>query len=133
MDYMAKEAKIIGQINELLDALDITLSQIDDPANQAIGYDAQSRAIAQLEEVVKKENKLDKLYDQAREQAERVQGDYENRQAELEYQIRQELARLDETLSKLDVCDNKLQCFFEQKKAIHEIKKIVKAAERLEA
>ena len=131
--FEVKEARLIGSINELLDALDVTIAQMEDPSNAAIGYDAHARAIAQLEAIVRKEEKLDKLYAKAEEKASGDMDKFVDKQEKLELDICRELAKLDETLGKLESTDSKIIGFVEQKKAIHEIKNILKTAEKLEA
>ena len=47
-------------------------------------------------------------------------------------EIAKEMEKLDHTLDKLDCADNKAKHFIEQEKAMHEIKKIVHASDKLE-
>lgn len=106
-----KESKIIDSISELLDALDITLAQMADPSNKAVGYDAESRAVAQLETILKEEEKLTSLYE--RGEAEKVAG----KQADLCRKLSRELDKIEARLGTLGESDGKLKKFMTQKKA----------------
>ena len=48
------------------------------------------------------------------------------------FDIQEELEKLDKTLEKLTEADNKVKCFIEQEKAIHEIKKIAHMYDKIE-
>ena len=109
-----KEGRIIDSISELLDALDVTLAQMSDSSNLAVGYDAQSRAIAQLESVLKEEEKLTRLDEQ--ERAEAVADKQAGLCRKLGLELEKIQNRLDELAAKGEK-DGKLMKFMLQKKS----------------
>lgn len=64
-----KETRLLRNIDQLLDALEVTMEQDAEPGNRAIGYSVKDRAMAQLTAILKETSRLEQLCWSGDEQA----------------------------------------------------------------
>ncbi len=131
-DYAEKEIKILSKINKLITKLDNTLDKMDNTESRIMHFIEQEKAIHELKALIRNERKLDKAEADARRQLDKEARKWAETQLSLLEGIDSEIGKLEKTLKALDETESKVKSYFEQKKAIHEIKKIMQSAELLE-
>ena len=130
-DYEKKEAKLLEKISKEMDKLDDSLAKMEDTDSKVKHFYEQEKALHEVKSIIRKENKIEKNEEKA---ADHEVADVEawlGHEDSLVKGIFQEIAKLDGTLDGIDEDDNKVKSYLEQKKAIHEIKKILKKADEL--
>lgn len=131
-DYAAKEAKVLTKIGKEMDKLDVSLSKMEDTDSKVKHFFEQEKALHEVKSIIRKENKIDGLEDDAQASDAQAVSDWLNDQDSLVGKINQEIDKLETTLGGIGDDDNKVKSFVEQKKAIREIKEIVKASDKLD-
>lgn len=130
-DYEKKEAKLLGKIGKEMAKLDESLAKMEETDSKIKHFYEQEKALHEVKSIIRKENKIEK--DEVKAAEKEVSGaeDWLNHEDSLVKGIVQEIEKLNSTLSGIDEDDNKVKSYLEQKKAIHEIKSILKKADKL--
>lgn len=131
-NYEKKEEKAFEKIEKTLVHLDETLGKLEDTDSKVKHFVEQEKALHEIKSIIRHEKKIDKLQNEAVEDAAVEAGEWLDQQDALFTDIANEVTKLDKTLDKLDEDkDSKVKSYVEQEKALHEIKKIVKHAKKL--
>ncbi|MBL1224965.1 hypothetical protein [Enterococcus sp. BWR-S5] len=130
-DYAKKEAKLLEKIGKEMDKLDDSLAKMEETDSKVKHFYEQEKALHEVKSIIRKENKIEK--DEVKAAEEEVSGleGWLNHEDSLVKGIVQEIAKLDTTLGGINEDDNKVKSYLEQKKAVHEIKAILKKADKL--
>lgn len=132
-DYEAREEKLLGKIADRLNTLDETLAKMEDTDSKVKHFFEQEKALHEIRVITRKENRINRDEDKAEEKDEKQMSDWISGQMKLVDDIDKRIDTLDATLAKLDEDkDSKVKSYLEQKKAIEEIKKILKDSDKLE-
>jgi len=129
VDVMADhERKIITalfEIEGLAEELDLTLEKMDNADGKVKHFIEQEKAISKIKKIAKEYDKIDKYEEKdAKKCASRLKGDVHEQEKALEH-IANEADKLDEALEKVTDDDGKVKSFVIQRKAAHQIKKIL--------
>lgn len=130
-DYAAKEAKVLDKIGKELDKLDGSLGKMEETDSKVKHFFEQKKALHEVKSIIRKENKIDRLEDDAAASDEQAVTGWLDEQGSLVGKINHEIDKLETTLGGISDDDNKVKSFMEQKKAIHEIKSILKTSDKL--
>lgn len=120
-DYAKKEEKILNKIDKRIDELNNNLFKMDDADGKVKHFFEQEKALHDIKSIIRSENKLDK--DEAKDKADSIKKD-----VDVIKTISDKIDDLEERLNALNDDDSKIESYFEQKKVIDDIKKIVKEA-----
>lgn len=132
-DYEAREEKLLGKIADRLNILDETLAKMEDTDSKVKHFFEQEKALHEIRVITRKENRINKDENKAEQKDEKQMSDWISGQMKLVDDIDKRLDTLDATLDKLNEGkDSKVKSYLEQKKAIEEIKTILKDANKLE-
>lgn len=132
-DYEAREEKLLGKIADRLNTLDETLAKMEDTDSKVKHFFEQEKALHEIRVITRKENRINRDEDKAEEKDEKQMSDWISGKMKLVDDIDKRIDTLDATLAKLDEDkDSKVKSYLEQKKAIEEIKKILKDSDKLE-
>jgi len=124
-DYEKKIVKALLEIEKTVEKLDETLEKLDGAEGKAKQFIEQEKAIHEVKKISREFDKIEKYEGKEEaEQAHRVKVDVAGQEKALAH-IAKEADKLEETLSKMSDDDGKVKSFIEQKKAVHEIKKIL--------
>ena len=130
-DLAAREEQLIREIEKEMDKLDQTLAKMDETDSKIKHFIEQEKALHEIRTIIRKEHKLEKLEEKdAQHEIDAVVNELE-REESLINGINKEVEKLDKTLSKIDGDENRVKSYFEQKKALHEIREIVKKVNKL--
>lgn len=130
-NFEKKETVLVEKIAKEMDKLEATLEKMEDTDSKVKHFYEQEKALHEVKTIIRKENKIEKLEQKAEDEAVDGVTDWLYDEASLVGQINKEVDKLDQTLATIDSDENKVKSYLEQKKAIHEIKKIVKKADQL--
>lgn len=130
-DYAKKEAKLLEKIGKEMDKLEVTLEKMEDTDSKVKHYVEQEKALHEVKSIIRKEAKIERNEEKAVDKAAAKVDSWLDHQDSLVSGIWKEIDKLDNTLGNISDDDNKVKAYMEQKKAIHEIKKIVKKADKL--
>lgn len=120
-DYAKKEEKILNKIDKRIDELNNNLFKMDDADGKVKHFFEQEKALHDIKSIIRSENKLDK--EEAKDKADSIKKD-----VDVIKTISDKIDDLEERLNALNDDDSKIESYFEQKKVIDDIKKIVKEA-----
>ena len=130
-DLAAREEKLIREIEKEMDKLDQTLAKMDETDSKIKHFIEQEKALHEIRTIIRKEHKLEKLEEKdAQHEIDAVVNELE-REESLINGINKEVEKSDKTLSKIDVDENRVKSYYEQKKALHENREIVKKVNKL--
>lgn len=116
----------------MINELELTLEKMAETDSRIKHFYEQEKAIHEIRVIIRKAKKVEKLVDQEVTAAidEVV---YETaEELTLAQEIEQEFDKLDQTLAGMSETDSKAKSYLEQQKALHEAKKILKKAKKLE-
>lgn len=131
-DYAAKEEKLLTKIATRMETLEAELEKMENTTNRFHHFAEQEKALHEIRAMVREENKISKDEDKEAQQDEKAATDWLKNEDSLVAKIDKKIADLDDTLEKLnDDNDEKVKSYLEQKKAIDDIKSILKTADKL--
>lgn len=130
-DYVKKEAKLLEKIGKEMGKLDESLAKMEDTDSKIKHFYEQEKALHEVKSIIRKENKIEKNEEKAAEKAVEGAENWLDHEDSLVGGIAREIDKLDKTLSGINEDDNKVKSYLEQKKAVHEIKAILKKADKL--
>ena len=132
-NYEAREEKLLGKIANRLSILDETLDKMDDTDSHVKHYFEQEKALHEIRRITREEAKIEKDEQKAAEKSEKQMADWIDDQVDTVKKINERIDTLDHTLDELNEGENsKVKSYMEQKKAISEIKSILKEANKLD-
>jgi len=125
-DHEKKIITALFEIEGLAEELDLTLEKMDDAGDGKVKhFIEQEKAIHKIKKIAKEYDKIDKYEEKdAKKCASRLKGDVREQEKALEH-IANEADKLDEALDKVTDDDGKIKSFVIQRKAAHQIKKIL--------
>ncbi|SHH28022.1 hypothetical protein SAMN02745245_00982 [Anaerosphaera aminiphila DSM 21120] len=125
-NYEEKEAKTLNEIADTLIKLDKTFEDLEESEGRVKHFIEQEKAIHEIKKIVKKCNKIEDLEDDHIYDEVLNLEDLKDFESENLKEIGNTIIDLDKTLEKLDEGKNsKVKSYIEQKKAIHQVKKIL--------
>ncbi|MGG5314491.1 hypothetical protein [Enterococcus sp. AZ072] len=127
-----KEVNVLTKINRTINELELTLEKMDETESKINYFYEQEKAIHEIRVIIRKAKKVAKLVDKevTRDVDEVVYATED--ELTLAQEIDEEFNKLDQTLTNMNETDGKAKSYLEQQKALHEAKKILKKAEKLE-
>lgn len=131
--YTEKETKLMAKIAETINRMEeaAQVSNWSDDSDEA--YAARRDALHEMRKLARQERRMDRLIDDENAVNEAIIEDDEAAKADAADEIGYTLDKLDRTLDKLDATDSRVKGWYEQKKAIHEIKRILNQADLYDA
>lgn len=121
-----KEVRLLNKINSELDSLAVNLEKMTETDSKVKEFYEQEKAIHNIHVIVRKAKKIDKTEKKAIE-ADINDVIYETEsELELAQKIDDDFVKLEKTVTKMAESTNKVESFLEQKKALHEARKILK-------
>ena len=124
-DHERKIITALFEIEGLAEELDLTLEKMDNADGKVKHFIEQEKAISKIKKIAKEYDKIDKYEEKdAKKCASRLKGDVHEQEKALEH-IANEADKLDEALEKVTDDDGKVKSFVIQRKAAHQIKKIL--------
>ena|GEM_PF-1704310 len=124
-DHEKKIIKALFEIEGLAEELDLTLEKMDDADGKVKHFIEQEKAIHKIKKIAKAYDKIDKYEEKdAKKCEQRLKADVHEQEKALAH-IAKEADKLDEELEKVTDDDGKVKSFVIQKKATHQIKKIL--------
>lgn len=131
-DYAKKEQKILNKIGDLIDQLDVTLDKLDEDKDSKVKhFFEQEKAIHEIKQIMRAGRKIEENKEEAIDEAAYEVTDWMENEESLLGEIERHFNKLTETLDHLTVDDNKVKSYVEQKKVIHEVKKITDSVDKL--
>ena len=131
-NYEKREEKALEVIVKKIVELDKHLAEMEDTDNRLKHWNEQEMAIHDIRSITRHIAKIGKLEDKEAAKDAKDAEKLTDEEIKTIESIDKEFDKLEGTLGKLDDSDNKVQSFLEQKKAVFEIKKILKKAGKLE-
>lgn len=131
-DFENKEIRALEVIAKKIIALDKHLTEIEETDSKVKHFIAQEEAIHDIRSITRHIAKMGKIADKELKDGAQKIAEVTAGEADTIKQIDQEFDKLETTLGKLSDDDNKVKSFLEQKKAIYEIKKILKKENQLD-
>lgn len=133
VDYEAREEKWLNKIADRFEKLDETLDKMDDTEGKVKHYFEQEKALHEIRVIAREEKHMTRMAEKAEEKEDKKINDWISTKMDLVDRIEKRIDALDEDIKKLDEDgDSKVKGYLEQKKAIKEIKGILKDAHKLE-
>ncbi|NLW79239.1 MAG: hypothetical protein GXY32_07505 [Ruminococcaceae bacterium] len=132
-DYAKKEDKILDKIADTMVKLDTTLDSLDVDDNRVQHYYEQQKAIMEIRKITRLANRLTDVEMEDAALHDNVISSDRDSEAVLLSQIDNSFYRLDEDLGKLDESDSRVKSYIEQRKALHEVKRILYNAGKYDA
>ena len=124
-NYDKKISKALVEIAKTVEKLDGTLEKLDSAEGKVKQFFEQEIAIHEIKKIAREYDKIDKYEEkEAEEWAHKITVDIEGQEKALD-NIAKEAEKLDEVLSGMSDDDGKIKSFIAQKKAAHQIKKIL--------
>ena len=124
-DYEKKISKALVEIAKTVEKLDGTLEKLDNSEGKVKQFFEQEVALHEIKKISHEFDKIDKYEEkEADEWARKITADIAGQEKALE-NIAKEADKLDEVLSNMSDDDGKVKSFIAQKKAAHQIKKIL--------
>ncbi|MGY3746817.1 hypothetical protein ACWN8P_06125 [Vagococcus salmoninarum] len=121
-----KEVRLLNKINNELESLAVNLEKMTETDSKVKEFYEQEKAIHNIHVIVRKAKKVEKLEGKAIDKAiDDVIYETES-ELELAQKIDNDFVKLEETVTKMAESTNKVASFLEQKKALHEARKILK-------
>ena len=120
------EDKILKEINQKIEELDINLSKMDSAENKLIHFADQEKALHDIKSILRKEKEIDRL---AKDTEKIAQKSDENavvqNQKELIDKISKKIDDLIGTLANVSDDDAKIKSYIDQKEVINDIKNTI--------
>lgn len=121
-----KEVRLLNKINNELESLAVNLEKMTETASKVKEFYEQEKAIHNIHVIVRKAKKVEKLEGKAIDKAiDDVIYETES-ELELAQKIDDDFVKIEGTITKMAESTNKVASFLEQKKALHEARKILK-------
>ncbi|MBP1041044.1 hypothetical protein I6N95_08515 [Vagococcus sp. BWB3-3] len=131
LTFDQKEIRLLTKISHAITELELSLEKLEDTDHKLKHFYEQEKAIHEIRVIIKNAKKVERLVneeiiltidDVIYETAEELS---------LAQEIDQEFEKLEQTLSTIDDTDNKVKSYLEQQKALHEAKRILSNAQKL--
>lgn len=132
IDYEAKEEKLLEKIAERMEKLDANLDTMETTDSRFHHFTAQEKALHEIRAMVREEKRITKDEEKSEKQDDKIANNWLKNEDSLVNKIDKKIDDLEATLEKLnDDDDKKVKSYLEQKKAIDDIKSILKTANKL--
>lgn len=131
-NYEKREEKALDTIAKKITKLEEHIATMEETDSKVKHYFAQEEAIHDIRSITRHIAKIAKLEDKADAKEIKEAEKLTEEEIKAITDIDKEFDKLETTLEKLDDSENKVKSYLEQKKAIHEIKKLLKEAGKLE-
>lgn len=132
IDYEAKEEKLLEKIAERMEKLDADLDTMETTDSRFHHFTAQEKALHEIRAMVREEKRITKDEEKSEKQDDKIANSWLKNEDSLVNKIDKKIDDLEATLEKLnDDDDKKVKSYLEQKKAIDDIKSILKTANKL--
>lgn len=131
-NYEKREEKALDTIAKKITKLEEHIATMEETDSKVKHYFAQEEAIHDIRSITRHIAKIGKLEDKADAKEIKEAEKLTEEEIKTITDIDKEFDKLETTLEKLDDSENKVKSYLEQKKAIHEIKKLLKEAGKLE-
>lgn len=131
-NYEKREEKALDTIAKKITKLEEHIATMEETDSKVKHYFAQEEAIHDIRSITRHIAKIGKLEDKADAKEIKEAEKLTEEEIKTITDIDKEFDKLEATLEKLDDSENKVKSYLEQKKAIHEIKKLLKEAGKLE-
>lgn len=129
-----KESTILGKIADTVSRLDESLGKMETTDSRLMGFVEQEKAIHEMKKTVREAEHLDWVDGTWDDGYELDEGFDAKQMGKALIKIDRTLGKLDDTLDALDDDDNgRLKQWFEQRKAIHEVKRILNKMDLFDA
>lgn len=128
-----KEANILDKVGNTLTTLDDTLGRMETTESRLKGFVAQEKAIHEVKKAIRESEHYDEISGAWDYDVEADEAYDDKKMGKALVKIDHRLTELAVDLDKLDNDDNsRLKAWFEQRKAIHDVKKILHQADKFE-
>ena len=128
MSTETKENRTLNEIANTLDKLDATTAKYDETDSKARSFEEYEKGFREIKKLISEYYHEAKLEDKGDSDAE--DEDYDEKvEADAVLKIEKELDKLAVTLQKLEDTSSKIKGWWEEKKAEHEVKKILNEAD----
>lgn len=132
IDYEAKEEKLLEKIAERMEKLDADLDTMETTDSRFHHFTAQEKALHEIRAMVREEKRITKDEEKSEKQDDKIANNWLKNEDSLVNKIDKKIDDLEATLEKLnDDDDKKVKSYLEQKKAMDDIKSILKTANKL--
>lgn len=132
IDYETKEEKLLEKITERMEKLDADLDTMETTDSRFHHFTAQEKALHEIRAMVREEKRITKDEEKSEKQDDKIANNWLKNEDSLVNKIDKKIDDLETTLEKLnDDDDKKVKSYLEQKKAIDDIKSILKTANKL--
>lgn len=130
-EHAKKEADICCRIDELMIKLDENLEKMESSDSKLQHFLEQEKALGEIKTLLHKEVRQERMDNAEASGVAYAIEDWADDQYILLREIGRQIDKLEEILDHLDDSDSKIKGFFEQQKAIHYIKSILKKSRQL--
>lgn len=132
-DYTQKQAEALDKIAQTLDKLDVSLTKMDAADEGGVKhFYEQEKAMHEIKKLLREADMVDTYEQKAGETGQKRLGQDMSKQAASLGKIDKRMGQLDATLASLNETDNKVKSYIEQKKAVHEIREILRQGGRFD-